>query len=304
MPGLPHTNSQDPLRPGVQRGVCHDRKAFLRKPATGYLSIPVHAARRRGIALIQHAARRFPSKAASREIGASDSPSARVRPVLACRHSNAAAAFRQARQLPRSAEFRKPHLCRLPFRETPCSAGTRHSSPALTCFIEASCVLSWTPLFSVRAMAHTSRRPWQRRPYMAHNRLRACVKFVVPRSLFRLFGAQRARAAASYRRRLRSETQAALLPDTARILRRIRAQHAALHELRNFLHPQATAISGQQTLPDCDLFWPEASIAVEYQSREFHSGDLCHALRFATDERLQAAWASPSSDDQQRARKR
>ncbi|GJC76904.1 hypothetical protein Aeq9CBH6_22390 [Adlercreutzia equolifaciens] len=51
--------------------------------------------------------------------------------------------------------------------------------------------------------------------------------------------------------------------------------------------PQATAISGRRTLR-CDLFWPEASIAVEYQSREFHSGDLCRIRDSRRTNALQA----------------
>lgn len=51
--------------------------------------------------------------------------------------------------------------------------------------------------------------------------------------------------------------------------------------------PEAAAISGRHTLR-CDLFWPEASIAVEYQSREFHSGDLCRIRDSRRTNALQA----------------
>lgn len=115
-----------------------------------------------------------------------------VRPVLACRHSNAGStAFRQARQLQDPLNSASLTSADSPFRETPCSAGTRaffSPAPHLLLSKKPPCVLSWTPLFSDSSyVAHTSRRPWQRRPYMAHNRLRACVKFVGSSSAIPVF---------------------------------------------------------------------------------------------------------------------
>lgn len=37
--------------------------------------------------------------------------------------------------------------------------------------------------------------------------------------------------------------------------------------------PEASTIAGRRTLR-CDLFWPRARMALEYQSREFHTGEL------------------------------
>ena len=92
---------------------------------------------------------------------------------------------------PRSAEFRKPHLCRLPLSGNALQRWNESillSSPHLLLSKKPPCILSWTPLFSDSSyVAHTSRRPWQRRPYMAHNRLRACVKFVGSSSAIPVF---------------------------------------------------------------------------------------------------------------------
>ena len=168
------------------------QKSLSSETCLGYLSaLQVHAfCRRRGIALATTRHRHFPSKAASRD-QANASPSARATrtclPAFQCRST----AFRQARQLQDPLNSASLTSADSPFRETPCSAGTRaffSPAPHLLLSKKPPCVLSWTPLFSDSSyVAHTSRRPWQRRPYMAHNRLRACVKFVGSSSAIPVF---------------------------------------------------------------------------------------------------------------------
>lgn len=168
------------------------QKSLSSETCLGYLSaLQVHAfCRRRGIALATTRHRHFPSKAASRD-QANDLTIRTCDPYLPAGIPMPLHCVSSSTSTPRSAEFRKPHLCRLPFRETPCSAGTRaffSPAPHLLLSKKPPCVLSWTPLFSDSSyVAHTSRRPWQRRPYMAHNRLRACVKFVGSSSAIPVF---------------------------------------------------------------------------------------------------------------------
>ena len=166
--------------PGA-RGVCHDpEKPFFgnlprvsfRSPSPRFLQTPRNRPRHN-----------TPPQTTS--------PSARATrtclPAFQCRST----AFRQARQLQDPLNSASLTSADSPFRETPCSAGTRaffSPAPHLLLSKKPPCVLSWTPLFSDSSyVAHTSRRPWQRRPYMAHNRLRACVKFVGSSSAIPVF---------------------------------------------------------------------------------------------------------------------
>ena len=193
VPDLPHTRFARSSRPGC-------RECAMTQPSSETcLHLPPPSPRlqtlRNRPATTRH--RHFPSKAASRD-QANDLTirtcdlylPAGIPMPLHCVSSSAST--------PRSAEFRKP------FPQTPLRERLQRwnesillSSPHLLFFLSKKPprVLSWTPLFSDSSyVAHTSRRPWQRRPYMAHNRLRACVKFRGFERNSRLFGAfQRAR---------------------------------------------------------------------------------------------------------------
>lgn len=168
------------------------QKSLSSETCLGYLSaLQVHAfCRRRGIALATTRHRHFPSKAASRD-QANDLTIRTCDPYLPAGIPMPLHCVSSSTSTPRSAEFRKPHLCRLPLSGNALQRWNESillSSPSLAFIQEASCVLSWTPLFSDSSyVAHTSRRPWQRRPYMAHNRLRACVKFVGSSSAIPVF---------------------------------------------------------------------------------------------------------------------
>lgn len=168
------------------------QKSLSSETCLGYLSaLQVHAfCRRRGIALATTRHRHFPSKAASRRSGKRPHhPHVQTRtclPAFQCRST----AFRQARQLQDPLNSASLTSADSPFRETPAALERELllSSPSLAFTKKPPCVLSWTPLFSDSSyVAHTSRRPWQRRPYMAHNRLRACVKFVGSSSAIPVF---------------------------------------------------------------------------------------------------------------------
>ena len=168
------------------------QKSLSSETCLGYLSaLQVHAfCRRRGIALATTRHRHFPSKAASRD-QANDLTIRTCDPYLPAGIPMPLHCVSSSASTPRSAEFRKPHLCRLPLSGNALQRWNESillSSPSLAFIQEASLRSSWTPLFSDSSyVAHTSRRPWQRRPYMAHNRLRACVKFVGSSSAIPVF---------------------------------------------------------------------------------------------------------------------
>lgn len=279
------------------------QKSLSSETCLGYLSaLQVHAfCRRRGIALATTRHRHFPSKAASRD-QANDLTIRTCDPYLPAGHSNAGStAFRQARQLQDPLNSASLTSADSPFRETPCSAGTRaffSPAPHLLLSKKPPCVLSWTPLFSGFELCGTYQQQtlatstvYGTQPLTSVRKIRG---FLERNS--RLFGAQRARAAASYLvdgSASPRETQAALLLGLPAFYGGYGLGMPSMnYEIS--CTPQATAISGRRTLR-CDLFWPEASIAVEYQSREFHSGDLCRIRDSRRTNALQAM-ASPSSD--------
>ena len=182
---------KDPLRPGCKR-CAMTQKSLSSETCLGYLSalkstLSADAAESPSP---QHATATFRQRQPV-AIRQTTSPSARATrtclPAFQCRST----AFRQARQLQDPLNSASLTSADSPFRETPCSAGTRaffSPAPHLLLSKKPPCVLSWTPLFSDSSyVAHTSRRPWQRRPYMAHNRLRACVKFVGSSSAIPVF---------------------------------------------------------------------------------------------------------------------
>ena len=186
-------DSQDPLRPGA-RGVCHDpEKPFFgnlprvsfRSPSPRFLQTPRSPSP-------QHATATFRQRQPVSDRRQTTSPSARATPTCLPAFQCRSTAFRQARQLQDPLNSASLTSADSHFRETPCSARTRaffSPAPHLLLSKKPPCVLSWTPLFSDSSYVggHTSRRPWQRRPYMAHNRLRACVKFVGSSSAIPVF---------------------------------------------------------------------------------------------------------------------
>lgn len=158
------------------------QKSLSSETCLGYLSaLQVHAfCRRRGIALATTRHRHFPSKAASRD-QANDLTIRTCDPYLPAGIPMPLHCVSSSASTPRSAEFRKPHLCRLPLSGNALQRWNESillSSPSLAFIQEASLRSFVDTLVSDSSyVARTSRRPWQRRPYMAHNRLRACVKF-------------------------------------------------------------------------------------------------------------------------------
>ena len=142
-----------------------------------------------------------------------------VRPVLACRHSNAAPLRFVKHVTPRSAEFRKPHLCRLPLSGNALQRWNESillSSPSLAFIQEASLhsfvdtlVLGFELCGTYQQKTLATSTVYGTQPLTSVRKIRG---FLERNS--RLFGAQRARAAASYLvdgSASPRETQAALL---------------------------------------------------------------------------------------------
>ena len=274
------------------------QKSLSSETCLGYLSaLQVHAfCRRRGIALATTRHRHFPSKAASQRSAANDLTIRTCDPYLPagipmplhCVSSTP----RQLQDPLNSASLTSADSH---FRETPCSAGTRaFFSPApRSAFIQEASLRSFVDTLVLGF--ELCRRAYQQKtlatstvygtqPLTSVRKIRG---FLERNS--RLFGAQRARAAASYLvdgAASPRETQAALLLGLPAFYGGYGLGMPSMnYEIS--CTPEATAISGRRTLR-CDLFWPEASIAVEYQSWEFHSGDLCRIRDSRRTNALQA----------------
>lgn len=271
------------------------QKSLSSETCLGYLSaLQVHAfCRRRGIALATTRHRHFPSKAASRD-QANDLTIRTCDPYLPAGIPMPLHCVSSSASTPRSAEFRKPHLCRLPLSGNALQRWNESillSSPSLAFIQEASLrsfvdtlVLGFELCGTYQQQTLATSTVYGTQPLTSVRKIRG---FLERNS--RLFGAQRARAAASYLvdgSASPRETQAALLLGLPAFYGGYGLGMPSMnYEIS--CTPQATAISGRRTLR-CDLFWPEASIAVEYQSREFHSGDLCRIRDSRRTNALQA----------------
>ena len=271
------------------------QKSLSSETCLGYLSaLQVHAfCRRRGIALATTRHRHFPSKAASRD-QANDLTIRTCDPYLPAGIPMPLHCVSSSTSTPRSAEFRKPHLCRLPLSGNALQRWNESillSSPSLAFIQEASMrsfvdtlVLGFELCGTYQQKTLATSTVYGTQPLTSVRKIRG---FLERNS--RLFGAQRARAAASYLvdgSASPRETQAALLLGLPAFYGGYGLGMPSMnYEIS--CTPQATAISGRRTLR-CDLFWPEASIAVEYQSREFHSGDLCRIRDSRRTNALQA----------------
>ena len=203
-------------------------------------------------------------------------------------------AFRQARQLQDPLNSASLTFCRLPLSGNALQRWNESillSSPSLAFIQEASLrsfvdtlVLGFELCGTYQQKTLATSTVYGTQPLTSVRKIRG---FLERNS--RLFGAQRTRAAASYLvdgSASPRETQAALLLGLPAFYGGYGLGMPSMnYEIS--CTPQATAISGRRTLR-CDLFWPEASIAVEYQSREFHSGDLCRIRDSRRTNALQA----------------
>ena len=118
------------------------QKSLSSETCLGYLSaLQVHAfCRRRGIALATTRHRHFPSKAASRD-QANDLTIRTCDPYLPAGIPMPLHCVSSSASTPRSAEFRKPHLCRLPLSGNALQRWNESillSSPSLAFIQEAS----------------------------------------------------------------------------------------------------------------------------------------------------------------------
>ena len=164
MPDLPHTRFARSSSPRVQEECAMTQKSLSSETCLGYLSaLQVHAfCRRRGIALATTRHRHFPSKAASRD-QANDLTIRTCDPYLPAGIPMPLHCVSSSTSTPRSAEFRKPHLCRLPLSGNALQRWNESillSSPSLAFIQEASLRSFVDTLFSDSSyVAHTSRRP-------------------------------------------------------------------------------------------------------------------------------------------------
>ena len=196
------------------------QKSLSSETCLGYLSaLQVHAfCRRRGIALATTRHRHFPSKAASRD-QANDLTIRTCDPYLPAGIPMPLHCVSSSASTPRSAEFRKPHLCRLPLSGNALQRWNESillSSPSLAFIQEASLrsfvdtlVLGFELCGTYQQKTLTTSTVYGTQPLTSVRKIRG---FLERNS--RLFGAQRARAAASYLvdgSASPRETQAALL---------------------------------------------------------------------------------------------
>ncbi len=196
------------------------QKSLSSETCLGYLSaLQVHAfCRRRGIALATTRHRHFPSKAASRD-QANDLTIRTCDPYLPAGIPMPLHCVSSSASTPRSAEFRKPHLCRLPLSGNALQRWNESillSSPSLAFIQEASLrsfvdtlVLGFELCGTYQQKTLATSTVYGTQPLTSVRKIRG---FLERNS--RLFGAQRARAAASYLvdgSASPRETQAALL---------------------------------------------------------------------------------------------
>ena len=196
------------------------QKSLSSETCLGYLSaLQVHAfCRRRGIALATTRHRHFPSKAASRD-QANDLTIRTCDPYLPAGIPMPLHCVSSSTSTPRSAEFRKPHLCRLPLSGNALQRWNESillSSPSLAFIQEASLrsfvdtlVLGFELCGTYQQKTLATSTVYGTQPLTSVRKIRG---FLERNS--RLFGAQRARAAASYLvdgSASPRETQAALL---------------------------------------------------------------------------------------------
>ena len=221
------------------------QKSLSSETCLGYLSaLQVHAfCRRRGIALATTRHRHFPSKAASRD-QANDLTIRTCDPYLPAGIPMPLHCVSSSTSTPRSAEFRKPHLCRLPLSGNALQRWNESillSSPSLAFIQEASLrsfvdtlVLGFELCGTYQQKTLATSTVYGTQPLTSVRKIRGFLErnsrlFWRPASTCRSFISRR-------RLRFSPRNSSRASPRTARILRRIRARHA-LHELRNFLHP-------------------------------------------------------------------